>query len=230
MKVLELTLPTAGVDDQRTFYGAALGLPIVSESNDEIAFQVGASRLAFRRSTARRGPFHFALNIPENQFEDAKQWARDRAELLSQDAVDEFDFPDWNAHALYFFDPEANVVELIARHDLPNASRAPFGPASLLEISEVGLPVRDVGDAVARLEGELGQPLFSGDGSYFAAVGDQHGLFIIVPLGRPWFPTDRVTASSPLTVAIAAEQDSGHELPGLPYRILARTSGNPSAD
>ena len=229
VRVLQLALPTAALDQQRTFYAAALGLPIAAESTEEIAFQVGASRLVLRRSSAPRTPYHFAVNVPENRFADAKAWAAERASLIAQEGGDEFHFPAWNAHALYFLDAEENVVELIARHDLPNASRAPFGPASLLEISEVGLPVRDVADAVRRLARELGQPLFSGDGRYFAAVGDQRGLFIVVPLGRPWFPTDSTTAPAPLTVAIAAERDSGHELPGVPYQILARASGSPSS-
>src|SRR5439155_2935079 len=110
----------------------------------------------------------------------------------------------WHAHSVYFLDAAENVLELIARHDLPNASDEPFGPASLLEVSEVGLPVRDVDEAVAFIERELRQPLFSGDREHFAALGDHRGLFILVPLGRPWFPTDKPTALAPLAVTIAA--------------------------
>lgn len=230
VRVLELTLPTAAIDEQRAFYGETLGLPIMAEADDQVAIQLGATRLAFRRTADSASPYHFAANVPENRLPDAKRWAAERAELISHDGSDEFDFSAWNAHSVYFLDPDENVVELIARHDLPNARDGPFGPGSLLEVSEVGLPVHEVGEAVSFLEREVGQPLFSGDREHFAAVGDQRGLFIVVPAGRPWFPTELPTAPSPLTVVTAGDRDAEHELPGLPYRIVTRAaSGGPSA-
>ena len=48
----------------------------------------------------------------------------------------------------------------------------------------MGLPVADVGAAVEFLETELGLPHFSGDRENFSAVGDDRGLFIVVPVGR----------------------------------------------
>jgi catechol-2,3-dioxygenase len=227
VRVLELTLPTAAIDEQRSFYGGRLGLPVVSDSPEEIAIPVGATRLRLRRSAAPPAPFHFAVNVPENRFAEAKRWASERARLIARDGTDEFDFSAWNAHSVYFLDGDDNVVELIARHDLRNASDGPFGTDSLLEVSEVGLSVPDVGETVAFIEDELDQPLFSGDREHFAAVGDQRGLFIVVPAGRPWFPTDRATAPSPLTVAVAADHDGRYELPGLPYRVVTRASGSP---
>ena len=65
-------------------------------------------------------------------------------------------FEAWRARAAYYFDPVGNLVELIARE------RAP-GDELLLEVSEVGAPVADVGAAVDFLEAELGLPHFSGD-------------------------------------------------------------------
>ena len=53
-----------------------------------------------------------------------------------------------------------------------------------MEVSEIGLPVADVGAAVDFLEAELGLPHFSGDRESFSAVGDDRGLFIVVPVGR----------------------------------------------
>jgi catechol-2,3-dioxygenase len=230
MRVLELTLPTAAIDEQKRFYGERLGLPILADARDELAIGVGATRLRLRRSSRSPSPFHFAVNVPENRFAEAKRWAAERAELIAHDGSDEFDFAGWNAHSVYFLDADENVLELIARHDLPNASESPFGADSLLEISEVGLSVPDVGETVAFIEDELGHPLFSGDRRGFAAVGDQRGLFIVVPAGHPWFPTDRATAPSPLTVAVAGDRDARYELPGVPYRLVTVASGGPSAD
>jgi catechol-2,3-dioxygenase len=94
-------------------------------------------------------------------------------------------------------------VELIARE------RAP-GEDLFLEISEVGLPVADVGVAVEWLESELGLPHFSGNRRDFSAVGDDRGLFIVVPVGRPWLFTDEPAPDVPLRVTI--EPGHGAEL------------------
>ena len=113
---------------------------------------------------------HFAVNV--GRFEDAVAWARGQAELIDDDVP----FEAWRARAAYYFDPAGNLVELIARERAPGAEL-------LMEVSEIGLPVADVGAAVDFLETELGLPHFSGDRPSFSAVGDDHGLFIVVPVG-----------------------------------------------
>ena len=135
---------------------------------------------------------HFAVNVPPGRFDEAVAWARERATLIQDDVP----FALWRARAAYYFDPAGNLVELIARE------RAP-GDELLIEVSEVGLPVADVGAAVEFLEDELGLPHFSGDREGFSAVGDDRGLFILVPVGRPWLFTDRPATDAPLRVTIA---------------------------
>ena len=120
---------------------------------------------------------------------------------------DDVPFEAWRARAAYFYDPAGNLVELIARE------RAP-GDALLLEVSEVGLPVEDVGAAVEFLRDELGLPHFSGNKQDFSAVGDDHGLFILVPVGRPWLFTDRVAAEAPVRVTIEGAEPREVQLPG----------------
>lgn len=82
--------------------------------------------------------YHFAINVPQNQFEDAVTWLSDRVELLSDTETgdSEIFFEDWNAHAVYCLDPAGNLLELIARHDLSNDSDRPFGSENFLEVSE----------------------------------------------------------------------------------------------
>ena len=157
----------------------------------------GAPRLRFAG-----GPpvcSHFAINVAPQRFEEAVSWARERAELVEDDVP----FDAWRARSAYFFDPGGNIVELIARE------RAP-GEDLFLEISEVGLPVADVGAAVEWLESELGLPHFSGDRRSFSAVGDDRGLFIVVPVGRPWLFTEEPAPDVPLRVTI--EPGHGAEL------------------
>jgi catechol-2,3-dioxygenase len=161
----------------------------------------GATRLRFAG-----GPpvcSHFAINVAPQRFEEAVSWARERAELVEDDVP----FDAWRARSAYFFDPGGNIVELIARE------RAP-GEELFLEISEVGMPVADVGTAVDWLESELGLPYFSGNRRDFAAVGDDRGLFIVVPVGRPWLFTDVPAPDAPLRVAIESERTGEAVVPG----------------
>jgi hypothetical protein len=161
----------------------------------------GASRLRFGG-----GPpvcSHFAVNVPPQRFGDAVGWARERAELVEDDVP----FEAWRARSAYFFDPAGNIVELIARE------RAP-GDDLFLEISEVGFPVTDVGAAVDWLESELGLPWFSGNRRDFAAVGDDRGLLIVVPVGRPWLFTDVPAPDAPVRVAIESERIGELVVPG----------------
>jgi catechol-2,3-dioxygenase len=146
---------------------------------------------------------HFAVNVPPPRFEEAVAWARERVELVDDDVP----FPAWSARSAYFFDPGGNIVELIARE------RAPGGDL-FLEISEVGLPVADVRAAVEWLEGELGLPHFSGNRRDFSAVGDDRGLFIVVPVGRPWLFTDEPAPDVPLRVTIESDMGGERVVPG----------------
>ena len=95
------------------------------------------------------------------------------------------DFSAWNADALYFLDPAGNVVELIARHSLPNASDAPFGPDAFLEVSEVGMPV-----ATCPPRSPIWRTRWacrSGTVTARLHAWGRSRLAIVVPAGRPWF-------------------------------------------
>lgn len=166
----------------------------------------GASRVRFEP-----GPdvcSHFAVNVPPDRFEEAVAWGRSQAELIQEDVP----FEAWRARAAYYFDPAGNLIELIARE------RAP-GDELLIEVSEVGLPVADVGAAVDFLEAELGLPHFSGDRKNFSAVGDDRGLFIVVPVGREWLFTDIPASDAPVRVTIEGPAERELRLPGSAHVI-----------
>jgi catechol-2,3-dioxygenase len=185
VRIRELVLPAAVPEEPAAFHGPAYGA-------SRIRFEPGPSVCS-----------HFAVNVPPQRFEEAVEWARDRVELVDPDVP----FPAWRARSAYFFDPAGNIVELIARELAP-------GEELFLEISEVGLPVADVGAAVEWLEAELGLPHFSGNRRDFSAVGDDRGLFIVVPVGRPWLFTEVPAPDAPLRVAIEAERSGELVVPG----------------
>jgi catechol 2,3-dioxygenase-like lactoylglutathione lyase family enzyme len=216
MNFLELRLPSTHADDQLRFYSETLGL-----SREGDAVRAGATVLRFEQEPVS-SPLHFALNVPENQIGEARDWTAERAPLLADGDEEIIDFSGWNAHAVYFRDPEGNIVELIARHDLPNASTEPFSAASLLEVSEAGVPTSDVAGVVDLLGSELRAPLYDGDRSRFAAVGNPEGLFIVVPVGRPWFPTELAALDAPLEVVVRGANSRVLKLPGTPCRVNVR--------
>jgi catechol-2,3-dioxygenase len=188
----------------RRFYVDRLGLPLLAERDGGFAVRAGHTRLAFATAAPGTSPlYHVAFNVPPDRLADAIAWLRPRAGVLAPDGDPVVPFPAWNAHAAYCRDPAGNVVEVIARHDLDVADRRPFGAWSLLGVSEIGLPAPRVDTAVDALA-RLGVPHYSGNRSSFAALGDSHGLAIVVPTGRPWFPTrDAISAVHPVELELA---------------------------
>jgi catechol-2,3-dioxygenase len=206
MRITELQLQTADLDRQRDFYTSVFGLVPLPGPAGELGFQIGWSRLVFRQAPAgQSGVYHFAFNIPANQFAAAESWARRQLSLIGDAAgADTFHFASWDAHALYFADPAGNIVELIARHGLDNASDAPFGGASLLCVSEIGIAAADVLALAGRLQALTGAPVYRGQpDATFTPLGDEHGLLILVPQGRVWYPnTGRPARPLPLTAQV----------------------------
>jgi catechol-2,3-dioxygenase len=193
VRILELLLP--GPDPQ-PYYDGMLGLPV-----EGLSVFFGATRVSFEPGP--HGCTHFAVNVAPERFEEAVRWARERVELVGEPV----EFPEWRARAAYFHDPSGNIVELIARE------RAP-GKELLMEVSEVGLPVADVARAVEFLQAELDLPHFDGDRRHFSALGDDRGLFIVVPVGRIWAFSEAPAADVPLHVRIEGPEARTLEVPG----------------
>ena len=128
-------------------------------------------------------PHHFAFHVG-----DLEPWKQ------RLDVSEEHDFSSWGgARAVYFRDPEENVVELIAR---PNALPE-------LALAEVGLPVDDVPAAVEALRDTLGIEQYREGNETFVPLGDDDGLLIVVRVGRAWFPVGVPAGTSPVEVTVA---------------------------
>ena len=192
------------LDEQRALYVREFGVPAADEDG-ALAVRIGDARLVLEPGEPT--PQHFAIRIPSAAYADALAWLGERVELLTaEDGGRAFAFPDWNADSAYFADPDGNIVELIAHHDLPEPYTPPFGPSALLGICEAGMPVDDVGGFLAELEERTGAQRWSGDRETFAAAGTKAGSLIVVRRGRFWYPTDDAAAAWP---PLAVETDAG---------------------
>lgn len=225
MLILELRLQAVRLDALRTFYGETLGLPILEFTSDLLIIQAGSTKLTFDRHGSA-GRYHIAFDVPENQAEEAAAWIESRTNLVALNGKTRFDFPNWNAHSVYFYDPAGNILELIARHNQSNASDQPFEASSILAVSEIGLAADDVEATVAELCGILGAGIYDGAGSdTFTAVGDENGLCIIVKRGRMWYPETGILAKiQPVHLTVAGDQTATFGLPGTSYQISLKPS------
>lgn len=202
MRFREVTLQASDPEGLVTWYRTQLGLPAAQEVPGEpVGVIVGATTLRFERAPSGVQPqYHVAFNVPEDRIEDALRWVSARAPVMGVEEGPVVEYRDWDAHAVYFLDPVGNVLELIARHALKNGSDRPFDGGSLLNVSEVGLPCPSVPELAGALKAGLGVPEYRPMRPRFAPLGDEHGLLILVPQGRPWFPGQEPAWPFPLRV------------------------------
>jgi catechol 2,3-dioxygenase-like lactoylglutathione lyase family enzyme len=225
----------SGVDlaELKAFYSGLLGLTASHDSAERLTLQAGSTSLTFvPGSGADTRPFyHFAFNIPENKILDALGWQQKRSPLLPipprnraagyPDNV--VDYSHWNAHSVFFLDPAGNVVEYIARHDLANAAPGPFSARDILYASEIAFIVDDVrsGARAVRDVGALAQ--YRGGDDNFMAIGDEHGLLLVMKRGRilNFDPstTEKAARIFQTRVTVRGTRATDFQWPGSPYAI-----------
>ena len=231
MRITELHLYTQNLHAQRIFYTRTLGLPLVTETVTLFTIQAGATRLHFHRTEQEGLLYHFAFSIPSNKLAHAKEWLMARTPpvpLLSLNGQDEFHGDSWNVSNLYFYDAAGNILEFIAHHDLPDSTPDGFDEHSVLRISEIGLAVDNVMAQVAEFKDRFNIEPYRGESDdTFTAVGDIYGLFIVVKIGRFWFPTETDAAPvAPVEVTVEGTEKQHYHVSPYPYEIdvLAKTS------
>ncbi|MGG6311661.1 VOC family protein [Paenibacillus macerans] len=204
MKFSRVTLGSGRLQETKAFYTETLGFALVEQGLEHFTIQAGATLLTFRAAADGERPFyHVALNVPENQFAEAKRWASSRVPLIRQQGEDEVYFTTWNAHAIYFEDPSGNIVEFIARHNLPGVTGHDFTVQDIMGVSEVGIVTSEVIPFVRRLNA-AGLPNWKEDSDGLTPVGDECGLLIVVRDGREWFFSNRKPARFyPVEVTVA---------------------------
>lgn len=229
---LEL-LSAAPLASMKDFYHRLLGLRIVDDQPERLTIAAGATKLSFTPAGPNDGqPFyHFAFNIPENKIEAAWRWQKDRTPLLPIPARlrdpkypdDVVNYAHWNAHSVFFFDSAGNVVEYIARHDLKNEVPGDFGTEDILYASEIAF----VADEVLAMSGQLQEivgipPYRRGGDENFMALGDDHGLLLVMKRGRVISfdaPEKKAVSVFRTAASVRGKQTGAVGLAGHPYAI-----------
>ena len=222
MNITKLELMTADLQLQNDFYQNICELPVKLTSLG-LEVKAGETDLVFARaSTDFEGAYHFAFNIPENQFHVAKSWISGRIPLLREESgKDEFHSKSWNSDSVYFRDAVGNILEFIARHNLKNAVDGDFDGEQILNISEIGLPSENVIEFANELGTRLGLPVFKQEpNETFTPLGDDDGLFILPIKNRIWIPNSGVPARL-LPVRVTGHVNGREwEVRGVPYEII----------
>ena len=141
MQIKKLVLETGDSVLVSAFYESVLEIPAF-QGKEFFILPVGETDIIFRQATGPVNPYyHFAINIPANKIEEARDWLSGKVELIWMEDYksDIADFVTWHARSVYFFDVAGNIVELIARFDLDNATKEPFSANQFLSVSEAGL-------------------------------------------------------------------------------------------
>jgi len=239
-------LTAAPLPALRRFYHERIGFPVLAEQADEIVFAAGTTRLTFVqaqpeqiRGDGGRGngePFyHFAFNIPQNKILAARAWQLERTQLVPtpenlRDPAypnDVRHFRNWNAHSVFFFDPAFNIVEYIARHDLPNDAPDParFSTADILYASEIGYVFAPEQQAAATrmLNERLGLGTYPAGATPWWAMGNERGLLLcLARKGEIWGENTSTPVRwdvFPTEATIRGKESGLHAFDGFPYQV-----------
>jgi len=206
MKIKKLDLQTAYLKTLQEFYASVLELPVEQPGDNKIKIKIGDSDLIFAEEAAGEPSYHYAINIPSNKIEEAKYWLSNKVRLLWMEDYknDIADFVNWHAKSVYFYDPGGNIVELIARFDLNNGVNETFSASQFLSLNEIGLVFTDDNfeTEIAALENSYSLSYFDKQPPLpkFRAMGDDQGLFVIVPEHRNWYTTNKPAGIFPMTI------------------------------
>ncbi|HSP23302.1 MAG TPA: serine hydrolase [Planococcus sp. (in: firmicutes)] len=197
----KVTLYTERLEEMKGFYEYQMGFRIVAEDSGSFTLAIGSSTLVFKESE-RKAVYHFAFNIPGNQFTLAKSWAASRVTLNRQEGMDEVYYANFNADAFYFQDPAGNVVEFIGRRNVDRMGD--FTIDSLLNISEVSITTPYVERVGELLEG-MDIPVRGNKGIEAKALnflGQDDAFLLLVAPKRVWYFSKQKSEVYPLAIEL----------------------------
>ncbi|MEK4520170.1 glyoxalase [Psychrobacillus sp. FSL W7-1493] len=194
-----VTMYTNKLQELRGFYGNVLELNVTAADDHYFQVEIGESTLIFQESE-HASLYHFAINIPGNQYTLAKLWAKERVVLNREDGLDDIYYSRFDADAFYFEDPAGNVIEFIARRHVDKWSD--FSIESLLNISEVSITtpfVKQVGEQLQNLGIAVsGHVRIEPEELNF--IGRKDTFILLVPPQRRWYFSRKMSVTSPIDI------------------------------
>lgn len=207
MNIEHVRMLASNFEETKQFYSQQLEIPLVNEGTSTFTLQFGQTTVTFEKAPKDAQPFyHFALNVPANQFDEAKKWAKERVELLLEDGEDEVYFKNIDAKSVYFEDPSGNIVEFICRLSDSDESKEPFSGTSLIKMSEMSIVVPDKRKALPALNAiniyERAKEVVDSNGLTFMGDLKDATYLLFVNEGRRWFFSQKQSKTFPLKIQL----------------------------
>ncbi len=196
-----VTMYTNRLQELRGFYENVLEFQITEAGDHYFQMDIGESKLVFKES-GHASLYHFAINIPGNQYTLAKLWAKERVLLNREDGLDDIYYARFDADAFYFEDPAGNVIEFIARRHVDKWSD--FTIESLLNVSEVSITtpfVKEVGEQLQALGISVSGHV-SIEPEELNFLGRKDTFILLVPPKRRWYFSKRMSVTSPISIQL----------------------------
>lgn len=208
MEINKVTIQTSKLKESEDFYHRVLGLQLINSNENKFTIKVGSSLLEFLETNKEINPFyHFAFNIPANQFQEAKFWAQSKVSLTVENGEDEVYFEFLDAHSFYFVDPSGNIVEFISRHSVSVQSNEVFSENSILNISEINITTKEVISVGNRL---IASGTYVRDGKELTEslnfMGSNGSFLLLGPPNRKWLFSDKQSECFPVVITINQEK------------------------
>lgn len=207
MNINHVTMYASNYEATKQFYETTLHFPIISEEHNRFTMRVGKTTVTFMKAPLDEKPFyHFAFDVPSNQFEEAKAWTKGKIELSKEQGEDEVYFSFIDAKSIYFEDPAGNIVELICRFSDAKPSDEPFTATSLQKISEMSIVVTDKLNALSALQKvsifERDREEISANGLSFMGEREDATYLLFVNEGRTWFFSNKTSTAYPVEIIL----------------------------
>ncbi|MEK5080633.1 glyoxalase [Solibacillus sp. FSL W7-1436] len=208
MNIKHVTMYASNFGATKQFYLAKLQFPLLSEEADRFTMNVGETAVTFIKAHLNEKPFyHFAFDIPSNQFEEAKAWTKGKVTLSQEQGEDDVYFEGIDAKSIYFEDPAGNIVEFICRLSDAGHSAVPFTASSLQKVSEMSIVVKDKLKSVPTFHEvsifERDHNEISAQGLTFMGAREDASYLLFVNEGRTWFFSSKNAEVFPLEVLLA---------------------------
>lgn len=185
----------------KRFYKNILELNVENVTDQQFSVTIGDSAVTFT-ATEQSAFYHFAINIPGNQFFIMKEWIQDRIPLNKEGGINEIYSPSFDADSMFIEDPAGNVIKLIGRR-----KRDLFGALTseaFLNVSEVAIVTPFVKDVGEQLQ-DFGLPLRHGtevntDSINYIGRGDR--FITLAPPQKKWDFSNQATETHPLQIIL----------------------------
>lgn len=208
MQISKVKLYAHDVHKMKDFYCGTLGFTLLEEEEHFFEMAAGESVIRFECiDSSVEKQYHFAFNIPSNLFQQAKNWAQSRVGILSEEEQDEVYFKALDAYSCYFYDPEDNVVEFIARQRInPKVNTDIFSIDHVLNMGEINLTTDAILSVADCLKDYGITPLkdeeIRTDALTFMGNEEDGVHLLIGPSERIWYFSTKKAMVSPIAIEV----------------------------